>query len=124
MKDTMTAAARDVLAERERQINKEGWTPERDDQYNTGELGDAAACYASVTMPAVLRRDRGGLVPRHWPWHISWWKPADRRRNLVKAGALVLAEIERIDRIPTPAEHVQNFLGALEQSRAARNHKE
>ena len=32
-------------------------------------------------------------------WPYQWeFKPADRRRELVKAGALILAEIERIDR--------------------------
>jgi hypothetical protein len=32
-------------------------------------------------------------------WPTDWrWNPADPRRNLVKAGALILAEIERIDR--------------------------
>jgi hypothetical protein len=28
----------------------------------------------------------------------EWWKPTNRRRDLVKAGALILAEIERLDR--------------------------
>jgi hypothetical protein len=38
-------AARDVLAERQRQISVEGWVPERDDQYVSDELAQAAACY-------------------------------------------------------------------------------
>jgi len=39
-----------------------------------------------------------GLPPRGWPWAKSWWKPASLRRSLVKAAALLIAEIERIDR--------------------------
>ncbi|WYX08184.1 hypothetical protein WJ978_19670 [Achromobacter xylosoxidans] len=44
--DALTAAARDVLAERQRQISVEGWEPERDDTYRHGELASAAASYA------------------------------------------------------------------------------
>lgn len=79
-------AARDVLAERRRQVEAEGWTPEHDDEHDDDELAKAAACYA-------LGSRKG------WPWYGHWWKPsADRRRNLVKAAALLLAEIERLDR--------------------------
>jgi hypothetical protein len=33
-----------------------------------------------------------------WPWHDDWWKPKDRRRDLIRAAALIVAEIERLDR--------------------------
>lgn len=89
-----TDAARDVLAERARQVSAEGWTPEHDDAYQAGDLADAAACYAR----GEPRMDRDWTAPREWPWAASWWKPTDRRRDLVKAGALILAEIERLDR--------------------------
>lgn len=86
-------AATDVLAERRRQINSEGWTPERDDLYKNGELSDAAASYA-LNAGVPMRN----LPPPYWPLDRSWWKPGTPRRDLVKAGALILAEIERIDR--------------------------
>lgn len=35
----------------------------------------------------------------HWPWSREWWKPKNPRRDLVKAGALIVAEIERLDRL-------------------------
>lgn len=85
----VTTAARDVLAERRRQIEAEGWTQEDDDKQTDSEMAHAAACYA-LNNASV------------WPYSISWWKPTDRRRNLVKAGALIIAEIERLDRLPTP----------------------
>lgn len=91
---TVTAAATDVLAERQRQIMAEGWTPEHDDEYEHGELADAAGCYA---LSSELF-DCAGEPPRSWPWPDEWWKPGNRRRDLVKAGALILAEIERLDR--------------------------
>jgi len=88
-----SAAARDILAERRRQIEAEGWTPEHDDAYASGVLAEAAASYA---LGAFERPDH---PPESWPWDQAWWKPSeDPRRNLVKACALLLAEIERIDR--------------------------
>ena len=91
---THTSAARDVLAERARQVNAEGWTPEHDDEHEIGELATAAACYVSDT---AMYRDEGDPPP-WWPWGKTCWKPSSRRRNLIKAGALILAEIERLDR--------------------------
>ncbi|EPB7497032.1 hypothetical protein [Klebsiella aerogenes] len=91
---TVTAAAADVLAERKRQVTTEGWTPGHDDEYEHGELADAAGCYA---LSSELF-DCAGEPPRPWPWPDEWWKPTNRRRDLVKAGALILAEIERLDR--------------------------
>lgn len=92
--DAQTAAARDVLAERQRQISVEGWTPEHDDRHTTGALATAAGCYAMFTLAYPP-----GDPVSFWPWSTSWWKPSDEsRRNLVKAGALILAEIERLDR--------------------------
>lgn len=89
---TVTAAASDVLAERQRQISMEGWTPEGDDRYTYAELSIAAQCYAAHS--GVM----GSGVPSQWPWDDEWWKPSGRRRNLIKAGALIIAEIERLDR--------------------------
>lgn len=94
---TVTAAAVDVLAERQRQVSAEGWTAAHDDEYEHGELADAAGCYA---LSSELF-DCAGEPPRPWPWSDEWWKPTSRRRDLVKAGALILAEIERIDRAAT-----------------------
>ncbi|HHG1589879.1 hypothetical protein [Klebsiella pneumoniae] len=90
----VTAAAADVLAERKRQVTADGWTPGHDDEYEHGELADAAGCYA---LSSELF-DCAGEPPRPWPWPDGWWKPTNRRRDLVKAGALILAEIERLDR--------------------------
>lgn len=89
-----TAAIRDVIAERYRQQSVEGWTPEHDDEHCNNEMAMAAVCYINETGTV----NRNGGKPWGWPWDASWWKPNARRRNLVKAGALILAEIERIDR--------------------------
>lgn len=95
---TPKKAVQDVLAERQRQIEAEGWTPDHDDEHSHGELADAASCYARDA--AIRLRGRAGFtfLPIEWPWKSSWWKPSTARRNLVKAGALILAAIECIDR--------------------------
>ncbi|ENF1920965.1 hypothetical protein ABQI47_006324, partial [Klebsiella michiganensis] len=101
---TVTAAAADVLAERQRQVTTEGWTPEHDDKYEHGQLAGAASCYARHVNSRgwVFHSDpdnyRQEPESTNWPWHHDWWKPTNPRRDLVKAGALILAEIERIDR--------------------------
>ena len=82
--------------ERRRQIEVEGWTPEHDDAHAGGELADAAACYAA-TLPLTRPRGLFGRAAL-WPWSASWWKPQGRRRDLVKAAALIVAELERLDR--------------------------
>lgn len=88
----------DVQAERRRQITAEGWTPEHDDQHSRGQMARAAACYALAGSSAPNDGTAALLVSLAWPWDQQWWKPTSARRDLVKAGALVLAEIERLDR--------------------------
>lgn len=83
------AVAKEVLRERKRQITAEGFGRLHDNRHVHHELAGAAACYA---LGSKL----------NWPatWDDRWWKPSpDRRRNLVKAAALLVAEIERIDRM-------------------------
>jgi hypothetical protein len=91
-------AAQDVLAERQRQITQEGWTPAHDDEHDQGELAMAAACYALPEEEREMHEHPEQDFPFGWPWPGHWWKPGERRRDLVKAGALILAEIERLDR--------------------------
>ena len=93
-------AIADIAAERERQISKEGWTPEHDDKHNVGELAAAASCYAMGDCKIYLEVEGApNQVLKIWPWDDEWWNPKDERRNLVRAGALIAAEIERLDRL-------------------------
>lgn len=91
-----------ITAERLRQITAEGWTPEHDDEHGDGQLADAAMCYIGTTTNRYDGYSRMYReVPAAWPWDDKWWKPApwpERIRNLVKAGALIAAEIDRIQR--------------------------
>jgi hypothetical protein len=79
-------AAMDVVVERLRQIAGEGFSAAHDDAHQHGKLAQAATCYAI------------GGSDRHWPFDKSWFKRSTYRRDLVKAAALIIAEIERLDR--------------------------
>jgi hypothetical protein len=92
------SGAERIVNERQRQIYIEGWTPEHDAEHFEQELARAAACYAK---PHAYRGAGGGnsiAAPLDWPWEAHWWKPTpgDRIRELVKAGALIAAEIDRL----------------------------
>lgn len=103
--DVVREALEDVAAERERQISAEGWTPDHDDQYASGQLSAAALSYVQSAL-GEIGKPAFQLVspPSFWPWDACWWKPRGARRDLVRAAALIVAEIERLDRA-TLAKH-------------------
>lgn len=91
--------------ERQRQISIEKWSPEHDDKHSAGELSFAAASYAehaayqSCIDGSEYSNVKSDYIPEQWPWENSCWKPvSDRIRNLAKAGALIAAEIDRLQR--------------------------
>jgi hypothetical protein len=99
--NTLTKAAQDVLAERQRQISVEDYHTSHDDEHVNDEIAALACFYA---MPPAAR---------DWPAEETGYgatfgaaitptdcstTTGDRRRELVKAGALILAELERLDR--------------------------
>lgn len=105
----------DLIAdERQRQMDVEGWTPEHDDAHRHGELAKAAAVYALLGTDAETKEgdDRSA-----WPWSPQWFKPSTPIRDLVKAGALIAAEIDRIQRADKhpPANNFDEKLTLLEQ---------
>lgn len=106
-----TTALADVVRERNRQVTEEGWTPEHDDQHTDGGLARVASFYAVVSTlddheraalfpDGEFQFDRFHILSHIWPasWASRWLKPKDRRRDLVRAAALIIAEIERLDR--------------------------
>lgn len=90
-----------IAIERQRQITEEGWTSDHDDNHKNGELADAAA-YHAATKPAY-RHFRGSYFESIWPenWNSKWdhRKKSDRIRQLTIAGALIAAELDRLERI-------------------------
>lgn len=91
-----------AMAERRRQKDDEGWHEEHDDAHSHGELEQAAAAYL-LAGKFVYRDPETGKEQvldgeGVWPWDKEWWKPRERRRNLVRACALTVAAGEKFDR--------------------------
>lgn len=112
--DNEKTGAELIAAERHRQEkpqpNGEGYSVLHDDLHKLGEFSDAAACYADLASAQVrgagveeLRESYlEGLDGLQWPWDDEDFKPTpDPIRNLVKAGALLAAEIDRLQRAKT-----------------------
>ena len=94
-----------IAAERQRRIDAEGFTAKYDDVHTHGELASAGAAYAETAgnqgrgFRCVGKGYKMGSMC--WPtnWELEWFKPSDDPiRNLVKAGALICAEIDRLQR--------------------------
>lgn len=93
-----------IAEERQRQISEEGWTPEHDDDHQEFELAAAGATYALKAAgfpdaPHIIGDNIrfNNEVPL-WPFSLEAWKPGEPIRDLVKAGALIAAEIDRLQR--------------------------
>lgn len=90
-----------IAEERERQISKEGWTSEADDAHTNTEMANASIAYTRAAQASIthLQPYFDTIYQDEWPWGTEWWKPSsDPVRNLVKAGALIAAEIDRLQR--------------------------
>lgn len=111
-----------IAAERQRQIEVEGWNDLHDNDHNTMQLSGAAGCYLANAInkayegephtkkkrarfqynydemwkPGVVRK--GGWKDG-WPWDEEWdkRKKHDKVRSLVIAGALIAAELDRLN---------------------------
>jgi hypothetical protein len=101
MKSTIIAKESPAIAliseERKRQQNEEGYTLASDMEcHDEGDLALAAACYA-------IPSDKRNLIDlfKIWPWAKAWWKPSisDRKRELIKAAALLVAEYDLLSAI-------------------------
>ncbi|EOI7481041.1 hypothetical protein OZ806_003146 [Yersinia enterocolitica] len=101
---TLAPVILEIANERLRQISVEGWTPEHDDQHSSGELAGAAGCYAKHVNARqwCFKNNPDDYQcepePSGWPWAAEWWKPKNPRSDLIRAAALIVAELERLDR--------------------------
>lgn len=91
----MTQAEIDILAEREKQRQK--WGDEHDDEHHSGEELASAAAYLADPTTENLDGD-GDDEDLGWIVHLRARIKDNRRKQLVIAAALLIAEVERIDR--------------------------
>ncbi len=122
-----------VATERQRQQEVEGWTPEHDDMHQSAELTRAGMSYADSARRQLLgaSEEFGLRLPwaALWPFEESWWKPStDPIRNVVKAAALLVAEIDRLLRARGetvfPTQEPKKLEEALELLALARQHEQ
>ena len=99
-----------IAAERLRQTSELGWTSEHDDSHDGSELARAAVALCKHAYSRGWQCDNSMIpdgsdrytqepAPDEWPedWQ-DWWNPKTPIRDLVKAGALIAAEIDRRNR--------------------------
>jgi hypothetical protein len=89
----------EIKEERLRQVGKEGYDPAHDDEHTDGSIANAAAHYACTFPMPVGGIDCKGVIPL-WPWGKEYdkKKKKSRRDQLKVAAALIVAEMERLDR--------------------------
>jgi len=113
-----------IMQERTRQMEREGFTADHDKGHAPGVMAQAAGCYiGDALLEAQLTAEQRekthitrGLAPMGWPWADEWWKPTpgDPIRQLVKAGALIAAEIDRLLEEKKMGELVQEATDTLD----------
>ena len=91
-----TRAEKSVLAERARQRQK--WDAHHDDELPTGDLAVAATVLAEPDDIYLPDEDEVGDPKTPWAFRLLHKHRADRRRQLVIAAALLIAEIDKMDR--------------------------
>lgn len=79
-----------ITLERKRQVEVEGYNARHDNSEQDGTLEKAAMAYL---YSSVGNRKEGMKV---WPWCLPFFKPKTQVRDLVRAGALIAAAIDRL----------------------------
>ena len=104
----------------ERNRQQDPWTTKHDDRVeDAGQLVRGACAYALASIPDA------GAAEAAWPWHPDNvpvrddGKPGSRDAMslLVKAGALILAEMERLHRATLDAESEAGFAALAREAR-------
>jgi hypothetical protein len=96
--DGIQLIAKEVL----RQEIVEGFDVAHDATHIQSELLFAALSYAEAGVELPKLATDGRPLPRaDWPFGKKWWKPTERIRNLIKAGAMLASEISRLRCVET-----------------------
>lgn len=117
-------AMADINAERKRQVEVEDYDSVHDDGHYDGSLWRAALFYVNTALKSPVWAYANF---KQWPWSPEWFKPwkkkpdaaevyhteIDQERCLIKAGALIIAEQERLERA------LQKVVGKLAEIRSS-----
>lgn len=97
--DAMRKILTQIEVERLRQISQESYSTVHDDRHKDGALALAAAAYLGAALRAnqLAEQDDVEELVAVAPWSIGRFKTP--RNSLIKAAALIVAELERLDRL-------------------------
>lgn len=85
----MKSGAELISEERKRQIEEEGYDEFMDSFRKPNDLTKASICYLKANLMPF------GDIIEDFPWDSLFFTPKDKLRNLVRAGALIAAEIDK-----------------------------
>jgi hypothetical protein len=93
-----------IKAERKGQMSEHGYYAENDNNWANGELSRAANCFLQAAEvqriePELTKEEVKSKVAGFWPWDEQTLKVnKSRTKNLIKAGAMIAAELDRLFR--------------------------
>ena len=105
-----------IAEERQRQIDVEGYDENHDSHHNFEELTNAAKTYINAAFLLIISNEMGNssesatawheynepfewkYLKLGWPWEEESFKPTTPLQDLVKAGALIAAAIDRLQK--------------------------
>ena len=108
----MSKHIENIRAERARQIEVEGYDAAHDDTHTDGSLLWVAVLYY-LNAKGKLSMRKDGMAPVGFPWDSKYWKPKSPREDLIRAGALCLAEKDRKKRLGFTFNHVEQKLSFI-----------
>jgi hypothetical protein len=94
-----------IAEERQRQIDIEGYNEEHDSQHKVSEFISAAGSYADSAVMYALKEEgatndalTNGIpfLKKSFVWGYDAFKPTGCLKDLIKAGALIAAAIDRL----------------------------
>lgn len=110
-----------VVSERTRQIEVKGYDAVNDKRHEHGELANAGAAYAEYAATSISLKSSGvtdphptrKLWPKCWPFDKLLFKPSPRvpKNDLVKACALMLAQLELIIQEEDESKKIEDING-------------
>lgn len=92
----MKTGIEQIGEERLKQINKHGYTLYNDAGWNNKHLLMAALAYLKTAIGAEETLTESWPM-EDWPWDIKYFKDEGYVENLKKAGALIAAELDRLN---------------------------
>lgn len=94
----MKSGIEHIFQERMSQLDKHNWTPDHDDTHRAGQLAIIAATLCVWGTDATVEDPEEDFGSANDPWGLEQKLKGDPIHRLKVAGALIAAEIDRLQR--------------------------